>query len=73
MSLERTRRMISSPSQQVSAVGGGEIFTAFDRHKRNTKESHVKSEARPCSFASLSIAEQLRPVLEKGLNDKFIE
>ena len=71
MSTERPRRMISSPSQQVSAVVATRDFLL---RLINTKETpriprEVRREARAL-LRHYPIAEHLRPVLEEGLNSE---
>ena len=71
MSTERPRRMISSPSQQVSAVVATRDFLL---RLINTKETpriprEVRREARAL-LRHYPIAEHLRPVLEQGLNSE---
>ena len=66
--------MISSPSQQVSAVVSTRDFLLrlIDTKETPRIPREVRREARAL-LRHYPIAEQLRPVLEKGLNDKFIE
>ena len=74
MPTDRPRRMISSPSQQVSAVVATRDFLLrlIDTKETPRIPREVRREARAL-LRHYPIAEQLRPVLEKGLNNKFIE
>lgn len=69
--LERVRRFISNPMQQVSAVVATRDFLL---RLTNTKESprvpgEIRREARAL-LRHFPIASELRPVLEKGLGVK---
>ncbi len=69
--IERERRMISSPSQQVSAVVATRDFLL---RLINTKETpriprEVRREARAL-LRHFPIADELRPVLQEGLATK---
>ncbi len=71
MSMQRERRMISNPQQQVAAVVATRDFLL---RLINTKETpriprEVRREARAL-LRHFPIADELRPVLEQGLNSK---
>tara|TARA_B100001121_G_C18612701_1_gene585237 strand:- start:260 stop:475 length:216 start_codon:yes stop_codon:yes gene_type:complete len=69
--MQRERRMISNPQQQVAAVVATRDFLL---RLINTKETpriprEVRREARAL-LRHFPIADELRPVLEQGLNSK---
>ena len=71
MTIERQRRMISSPAQQVASVVAARDFLL---RLTDTKETpriprEVRREARAL-LRHYPIADQLRPVLEQGLRVK---
>jgi len=68
MAIERQRRMISSPTQQIASVVAARDFLL---RLTDTKETpriprEVRREARAL-LRHYPIADQLRPVLEQGL------
>jgi hypothetical protein len=71
MAIERQRRMISSPTQQIASVVAARDFLL---RLTDTKETpriprEVRREARAL-LRHYPIADQLRPVLEQGLRVK---
>ena len=71
MSLDRPRRMISSPSQQVSAVVATRDFLLrlVDTKETPRIPREVRREARAL-LRHYPLPETLRPVLERGLNSE---
>ena len=71
MSLDRPRRMISSPSQHVSAVVATRDFLLrlVDTKETPRIPREVRREARAL-LRHYPLPETLRPVLEQGLNNE---
>ncbi len=71
MSLDRPRRMISSPSQQVTAVVATRDFLLrlIDTKETPRIPREVRREARAL-LRHYPLPDRLRPVLQKGLDRK---